>query len=218
MTILHDTIQLEMDSCIPEVTRTLKRKQVRREPWLTASLKHCIDKSKRLYHKSLKNCEDEVFMEHYLAYKCTLKKVLVRSTAKRGFHQDKCLEYQRNTKKLWQLINKVSGKMTDKSSSIDCLSINGIKEYNGELIANTLARHFATVGRNFANKVPKPTKSISMYLEALQKNSESLFFAPSSGDEISKIIANLPAKRSCGSDNISNILLKELAPIPQHNH
>ena len=27
------------------------------------------------------------------------------------------------------------------------------------------------------------------------------------------IIASLPAKRSCGSDNISNILLKEIAPI-----
>ena len=146
-----------------------------------------------------------------MAYKRTLKKTL--AAAKRGFHQDKCLEYQRNTKKLWQLINKVSGKMTDKSSSIDCLSINGIKEYNGEAIANTLVKHFATVGRNFANKVPKPTKSIYMYLEALQKNSESLFFTPSSKDEITKIIGSLPPKRSCGSDNISNILLKELAPI-----
>ena len=211
MTRLHDTIHSEIDSCIPEVTRTLKRKQVRREPWITASLKQSIDKSKRLYYKTLKNCENEALREHYLAYKCTLKKTL--ATAKRGFHQDKCLEFQRNTKKLWQLINKVSGKMTDKSSSIDCLSVNGIKEYNGEQISNTLAKYFANVGKTFANKVPKPTKSISRYLEVLQKNSESLFFAPSSKEEISKIIASLPAKRSCGLDNISNILLKELAPI-----
>ena len=211
MAKLHETIQLEIDLCIPEVTRTLKRKQLRREPWITASLKQSIDKSKSLYHKTLKNRENEVLREHYLAYKRTLKKALV--AAKRGFHQDKCLEFQRNTKKLWQLINKVSGKMNDKTSSIDYLSVNGIKEYTGEQIANTLARYFANVGETFANKVPKSSQSISNYLELLQKNSESLFFAPSSTEEIRKIIASLPAKRSCGSDNISNVLLKEIAPI-----
>ena len=211
MTILHDTIQFEIDSCILEVTRTLKRKQLRREPWITASLKRSIDKSKRLYYKTLKNCENEVVKGNYLAYKRTLKKALV--AAKLEFHQDKCLEFQNNTKKLWQLINKVSGKMNDKSSSIDCLSINGIKEYSGEQISNTLAKYFANVGETFANKVPKSTQSISSYLEVLQKNSESLFLAPSSKEEINKIIVSLPAKCSCGLDNISNILLKELAPV-----
>ena len=211
MAKLHETIQFEIDLCIPEVTRTLKRKQLRCEPWITDSLKQSIDKSKRLYHKTLKNRENEVLREHYLAYKHTLKKALV--AAKRGFHQDKCLEFQRNTKKLWQLINKVSGKMNDKTSSIDYLCVNGIKEYTGEQIANTLARYFANVGETFANKVPKSSQSISNYLELLQKNSESLFFAPCSTEEISKIIASLPAKRSCGSDNISNVLLKEIAPI-----
>ena len=91
--------------------------------------------------------------------------------------------------------------------------MNGIKEYTGEQIANTLARYFANVGKTFANKVPKSSQSISKYLELLQKNSQSLFFTPCSTEEIRKIIASLPAKRSCGSDNISNVLLKEIAPI-----
>ena len=211
MSKLHETIQFEIDSCIPEVTRTLKRKQLRRELWITASLKHSIDKSKRLYHKTLKNSGNDILQEHYLAYKCTLKKTLV--AAKRVFHQDKCLEFQRNTKKLWQLINKVSGKTNDKTTSIDCLSVNGIKEYTGEQIANTLAKYFANVGKTFANRILKSSQSISRYLELLQKNSESLFFAPSSPEEIMKIIASLPPKRSSGSDNISNVLLKDLAPI-----
>ena len=92
MAKLHETIQFEMDLCIPEVTRTLKGNQLRREPWITDSLKHSIDKSKRLYHKTLKNCGNEVLRERYLAYKRTLKKALV--AAKCGFHQDKCLEFQ----------------------------------------------------------------------------------------------------------------------------
>ena len=50
-------------------------------------------------------------------------------------------------------------------------------------------------------------------MEFLQKNSKSLFFAPSTIDEIRKLITELPSKRSSGPDNISNVLLKELAPI-----
>ena len=201
----------EVNLCIPEMTRTLKRKQVRREPWITSSLKRSIDKSKRLYQKTLKNVDTDALREHYLAYKRTLKRTLV--TAKRGFHQEKCLEFQENTKKLWQLINKVSGRTNDKSSSINCLSVNGIKEYTGEQIANTLAKYFANVGKTFADKIPKPTQSISSYLEFLQKNSVSLFFTPSTKNEIQKLITELPPKRSSGPDNISNVLLKELAPI-----
>ena len=146
-----------------------------------------------------------------MAYKRTLKWTLV--AAKREFHQDKCQEFQQNTKKLWQLINKVSGRMNDKSSSIDCLSVNGIKEYTGEQIANTLAKYFANVGRTFAAKIPKPMCSIASYLNFLQKNSESLFLVPSTLEEIRKTIIELPSKRSCGSDKISNILLKDLAPV-----
>ena len=77
MTNLHDIIQGEVDLCIPEMTRTLKRKQVRCEPWITSSLKQSIDKSKRLYQKTLKNCDNDVLREHYLAYKRTLKRTLV---------------------------------------------------------------------------------------------------------------------------------------------
>ena len=39
MTYLHDIIKSEVDLCIPEMTRTLKRKQVRCDPWITSSLK-----------------------------------------------------------------------------------------------------------------------------------------------------------------------------------
>ena len=50
-------------------------------------------------------------------------------------------------------------------------------------------------------------------MKFLQKNSESLFFTPSTINEIRKLITELHPKRSSGPDNISNILLKELATI-----
>ena len=77
MTNLHDIIRGEVNLCIPETTRALKRKQVKPEPWITSSLKRSIDKSKRLYQKTLKNVDNDALREHYLAYKRTLKRTLV---------------------------------------------------------------------------------------------------------------------------------------------
>ena len=177
--------------------------------WITSSLKRSIDKSKRLYYQTLKQTENEVLSEHYLAYKNTLKKIL--RAAKCTFYQSKYSEFKCNTKKLWQIINKISGKANDKSTSIDCLSIDGVKQYSGDIISNTLAKYFANVGQTFANKIPTPSRSVSDYLKLLQNNSKSLFFTPSTEEEISKIIRELPSKCSSGVDNISNILLKELS-------
>ena len=210
MSNLHNVIKSEMELCIPLVTRTVSAKHVRREPWLTTSLKRCIEKNKKYYCRTLRNKNNPTLRTHYLAYNKILRKSL--KWAKQEFHREKCREYQQNTKKLWQLINKVSGRVNDKSSTIDCITVNGIKQYQGSLIANSLASYFANVGKKFAEKIPKSTTSIKCYLEALQNNTQSLFFNPCSVQEVRSLVTELPAKRSSGSDNISNILLKELIP------
>ena len=210
MSKLHNVVELEMNLCIPLVTRTIKAKHVHREPWLTAALKRCIDKNKKYYCKSLKNNRDSSARTHYLAYNTTLRKSL--KLAKQEYHREKCREYQQNTKKLWQLINKVSGRINDKSTTIDCITVNGIKQYQGTQIANSLASYFANVGMEFAEKIPNSSWSIKSYLEALQKNTSNLYFYPCTVREVCSFVVQLPAKRSSGSDNVSNILLKELIP------
>ena len=145
-----------------------------KEPWLTTGLKRCIDKNKKYYCKSLKNIKDSSARTHYLAYNTTLQKSL--KLAKQEYHREKCLEYQKNTKKLWQLINKVSGHINDKSTTIDCITVNGIKQYQGTYIANSLASYFANVGKEFAGKIPNLSQSVKSYLEALQKNASNLYF------------------------------------------
>ena len=92
MTKLHNTLQDEIDHCIPEVTRSIKRKQLRREPWITPTLKRSIDKSKRLYYRVLKRTGNVELRQHYLAYKNTLKKIL--QSAKSMFYHDKCKEFR----------------------------------------------------------------------------------------------------------------------------
>ena len=117
----HKVLQYEIDLCIPETTRLLKTKCVRREPWLSVSLKRCIDKSKRLYCRSLKS-DCPKTRNHYKHYSSTLKKSIKQ--AKRPFHQEQCNDFKHNSRKLWQIINKITGRLNDKMSSIDYLTID----------------------------------------------------------------------------------------------
>ena len=206
---IHSTLGEIINHCIPFREQSVKHKQLRKEPWLTASLKISIDRNKKQYAKMLRH---EYSPEKYKEYNNTLRKTLRQ--AKKKFYIDMCHEYKRQTKKLWGLINEISGKKNDKTGLIEYLQINGVKEYNSEKISNRFASYFAGVGKKFASKIASPKKSISDYLRLLQSSQNSLFLAPTSTQEILKIVSKLPSKNSSGHDNISNLLLKEIiAPL-----
>ena len=202
---VYETLQDKVDYCIPIKEHCIKGNKIRREPWLTASIKISIDKNKKLYHMMLKgNCSKD----KYKNYNNTLRHIIRRT--KCSFYQDMCYAYRANSKKLWGLINEISGKCNNKTSLIEYITIDGIRTYNATKICNAFGKYFSTVGRNFANKIAKPEKSITEYLKMLQSSSESLFFQPTTAHEIERIVRNLPSKSSSGHDNISNILLKKI--------
>ena len=66
------------------------------------------------------------------------------------------------------------------------------------------------MGRQFAKKIPKPRKSIDLYLKKLQSNHKSLYLDPCDVTEVKKLINMLPPKNCHGHDNISNIMLKTI--------
>ena len=78
-----------VERCIPEQTRHISHKHLRREPWLTLNLKHSIEKNKRLYNESLK-CPSRLIA--YKTYNSTLQKIIRR--AKSTFYKDKCKEFK----------------------------------------------------------------------------------------------------------------------------
>ena len=206
---LSNVLNYETELCTPVKSRKIHGGQLRREPWLTAQLKRCIDKSKRLYRASIRKKSTQCEVNIYANYKKTLRSAI--RAAKRLYHNNKCVEYQNNSKKLWQVINDIIGKNRDKSTTLDYLTIDGIKEYGAKKIANSLAKHFSNVGQQYANKIPSPNKSVEVYLQALQRNHDSLFLHPCNKTEVSKLIQNLPNKNSHGYDNLSNIMLKWIA-------
>ena len=122
---IHATLTGAIDHCIPYKEHTIRQKQIRREPWLIASIKISVDRNKRLYGKMLRH---ECSQEKYKKYNKLLRKII--RTAKVRFYNEMCWEYKEQTRKLWGLINEITGKKNDKTGAIEYLDIDGIKEYS----------------------------------------------------------------------------------------
>ena len=121
---VHNVLISIVDRCIPINSREINPKRLRKEPWLTPGIKKSIDRNKKLYAKMLRK---DVDSNTYKDYNKSLRKII--RTAKRNYYHDKCAEFKSQTKKLWGLINEISGKKSDKSTLIEYLRIGDVSKY-----------------------------------------------------------------------------------------
>ena len=193
---------------LPITDRIICNRKLRREPWLTPGIMKSISKCKQLYHKMLKNSSPELRTK-YTEYNSTLQKI--KRYARKYYFETRCEENKKNTKELWQLINKALGKITDKTSIIEHLNSKGLQLHNPEDITNKFGEYFSTVGRKFAEKIASPNKNINEYLCSIRSNEKTLFLHPTTPYELLKLMKKLPNNRSSGHDGINNIVLKEIS-------
>ena len=197
----------------PIKSKTIPYGKLRKEAWLTSGILKSIRKEKQLYKAMIQKdgfpVETRLPVEtQYRNYKALLQRI--EQTAKQNYYHNCCVELKSNTKKLWETMNSAVNKMSDKSSVINELTVGGIKITKPNEIADTLGNYFASVGENYAHKIPKPKWDVNDYVKLIHENVNSLYFCPTDYMEVDKIIAKLPNKASSGYDKINNKLLKLL--------
>ena len=152
--LLHDYLTLSIDNHAPEkMVRLLGKKSV--QPWITKGLKRCISKQHKLYELSMIRPVSPQAIATYKAYKCCLQQMIRNS--KRLYYSDQCNKHRSNTKRLWQLINEITKKETNKTNIVEYLTIENIKVQDSKEIANAFADYFANIGKNYAESTAKPT-------------------------------------------------------------
>ena len=203
---MHELLLTKINHHLPVKTRQIKYRNIRKEPWISASLLCCINRSKKLYSHSIRKDSTETDHLPYMDYSRLLTRV--KRFAKRQYYETKCEEDKHNTKKLWNIINEVCSKSNDKTCAIDYLKISNIHEYKVEKISNHLGKYFSNVGKTYAEKITKPSQTADYYLGKIITNKSSIMLLPVCEQEIERILNKLPSKSSSGHDNISNLLLK----------
>ena len=194
-----------MDNYMPEVTKTLPSKKIIREPWVTKGIVNCVRKCKRLYSKSL-NTNMIQDRTKYVEYRNVLNKA--KRNAKCMYYNNFFVENYGNVKKSWKMLNKLIGRSNDKSCIPDCILHNGNKISDVNEMSENYNLFFGTIGKCYAEKIPKAVKSFKDYLGT--KCPTEIEFKETTPLTIAKIIKSLPNKKSSGHDEINNVLVKRI--------
>ena len=73
-----------------------------------------ITKQKQLYIKMLKNKQDTSELEKYKNYRRILQKV--KRKTKMHYYRSRCKEFKNDTRKLWSIINTITGRTKKKGN------------------------------------------------------------------------------------------------------
>ena len=184
-------------------------KAILKEPWLTKGIINA-GKIQLCLYKSCLSSNDLQKHDKYKQYKELLCKI--KRNAKCRYYFDQCSRFKSNTKKLWEVINSISGKCHDKTKLIDHIKVNGVKIEGEKNIGNEFTKYVLTIGLNLAAEINKSDITIDEYIMKIPLNGETFYLHPCTVDEVMKLIGSMKNKNSYGYDKISNVILKAIAP------
>ena len=171
---------------------------------MTKGLESASRKKLKLYKQKLTlgsmDLDKEKYIRHQNIYNQMKQKLMM------DFYKDKCLAYQNNTKKLWQLINNTISKERDKGSIISHIMVDGIKHYTSSKITHVFGKFYSNIGKNLASNIRKGER----YIQHLLNKIDSVALHGTTQIEIEQIIKQLANKTSYGHNQISNTMLKFL--------
>ena len=136
--------------------------------------------------------------------------------AKKQYYGTKLREYSGDCRKTWRIIGEALGKRTRINRNCKEFEINvgniPVKITDGKRIADEFNVFFASIGKNLSDKIKYDgTKSVGNFLT---KNIPHRFnFELTTTAIVEKIIQDLEPKTSCGHDNFSAKVLKQVASL-----
>lgn len=204
--LLVSNIQKSLDKFAPIRTKTIRPENVLRLPWMSVNLLKCSKKAKHLFRKSIGKPSSSKETLKFREYRNCLNKL--KQIAKKEFITKEIESFKGDTKRIWKMINHLSGKHNDKSNMISELVIDGTKIADSAEICNNLNEHFAKAGEHVTKDCSKDENSHKQYLR--KRVTDKLLLSPSNETEILNVLESLPNKTSSGKDGINNVLLKQL--------
>ena len=180
------------------------------EPWLTIGLKKSSRRCHTMYRDVIRRPKDSPEYQTYRKYRNLYNSL--RRKAKFSYYQELINENRQNSKKLWAILNKLTGKIRNKKDISEEIIVNGIKEHNADVISNGFASHYSQIGKMLADKISKKGNVGSPMANMINRVRENCFLFPTNIQEIERIIAHLKPKHSSGYDEISNVIIKKICP------
>ena len=94
----------------------------------------------------------------YVSYRNNYNRI--KRAARLNYYKLQVEESKTNTKRLWQVINTVINKRKNKGSIIPYITVEGIRIYDSNKIADEFGKFYSTIGSNLAKKITTGSKCI----------------------------------------------------------
>ena len=99
----------------------------------------------------------------------------LKRRAKLKYYQDFVTNFKNDSKKLWKIINDLTGKCKNKQDCINHININGIKSFNKRVISNAFCNHFNNMGNNIAADVEHTDTNYTQFMSTKSNKSISSY-------------------------------------------
>ncbi len=198
---LNNTIVDALELYAPEKEVVIPAKQVIRENWMTKGFKKSSNTCNKLYQKSIGKDKDHQTSQKYIKYRNLFNKI--KKHVKRQYYADELMKYKDDLEKTWGIYRKLIGRTNDKYTVPDMFNINDREVTDPNFISQKFCEYFTNIGKNKAINIGPPKHQFTHYLTG-----NSMYIAPSTTEEVYKILTSLTPKKSSGNDDISNFILK----------
>lgn len=217
--ILEQSIIHTQSAAFPSKRVRFNKYKHKRSKWITYGIMKSIQFRDDL-HKQVRqlppySVEWVNLKTNLSTYKFILNKCI--RTAKEDYYAKLFDSIKGDMKKTWKSINGVLNRGKNKQDLPQCFNIDGSLVSDPTLIANAFNDFFVNIGPSLAESID--TSKINYTFDAyLSNQSNSLFdFSSVTNNDVLTTIESLESKSSCGYDNLSSIMLKniknEISPI-----
>jgi len=193
--LFYQTYKKHYDAAYPTESRGSKRKNERRDPkpFILPWLEDACARKNELYYRSVTNISEKNTVAYRKMKKFCSKHI---DAVKDKYYKKYFEEYQFNSKKQWQMINKLLGRKTNQCTKIK------LKKVDGTMINSDtdVADHFNTYFSNIATKIKEQISARTTFDPGGHKIymndpvAHSMFISPTDPAEIQRIICSLKNK------------------------
>jgi exonuclease III len=194
---------------LPVKSKKFNKYKHRKEPWITKGILVSMKTKEKLYIIMIKSRKSPTFKYNEQAYKTynSIYNKCLRMAKnihwKATFHETK-----NDSKKTWENIDILLNRNKAKASPPAVFSDHSRTYTTHTEIAQGFNNYFTKIGPSLAANIPHTQKSADQLLPPFSIPN-SLFFTPTTPNEIFNILNSMKAKTSCGHDGLSPKLVKQ---------
>ena len=133
-----------IDFYAPLKTFKQDRKSIKRDPWFTIGLKTSSIKCWKMYKKVLQKPHDSPEYIEYKKYRNMYN--MLRRKAKLQYTHELISACKNDSKKMWEVLNRITGKRKQGSCLSNEIIVDGVKLNDPKIVSNAFAKHYSEIG------------------------------------------------------------------------